>query len=352
MKQILLSTIISVILFSSCNENHNGYTINGKIEDVSKQIKIYLKNDHTGVVEDSTTTDNGNFNFKGITEYPQRYSLIYQSVEGKQNHFVWLENTAIEIVGKLSDIENIKIKAGREQKLVKEMENGSSFFYPEYNRLIKEKKNDSIRFLIKRLSKVNLDFCIKNANSYMAIEMLYRVRNEIQKDSLKPVLEKVDSNILNSKYGKSLSLYSRSPDLEIGMQYIDFTAKTLSGETISLSEQLKRGKPILIVFGGLGCMQEHGRKILKDFQKDNKDDIEILSFVFARNKDEWIYDSKYPLDITLLSDMKGDHSPVKIQYDVQATPTVFIIDKNGIIKWKSIGYGNEVNDEAKKLFKK
>ena len=180
--------------------------------------------------------------------------------------------------------------------------------------------------------------------------MLYRVRNEINKDSLGLILKKMDSTILNSKYGKSLTLYSKSSDLDVGAHYIDFTAKTLNGENISISEQLKKGKPILIIFGGLGCMQEHGRKILKDFHDNYKDDIEILAFVFARNKEEWIYDSNYPLDITLLSDMKGDHSPIKIQYDVQVTPTVFLISEEGIITWKSLGYGNNVNEAAKKLF--
>lgn len=342
---------MTIILFSSCKENYRGYTINGKIEDAHKQIKIYLTNDHTGVVKDSTTTDdNGNFNFKGITEYPQRYSVIYQSSEGKQNHFVWVENTTIEIIGKLSEIENVKIKSGKEQKLFEELEKEGAFFYPEYDRLTKEKKYDSILFLIKRLSKVNLDFCIKNANSYMAVEMLYRVRNEINKDSLGFILKKMDNSILNSKYGKSLLLYSKSPDLDVDKYYIDFTAKTLEGKDISVSELLKKEKPILLIFGGLGCMQEHGRKILKDFHNSYKDNIEILAFVFARNRDEWIYDSKYPLDITLLSDMKGDHSPIKIQYDVQATPTVYLINKDGIITWKSIGYGNNVNEAAIKLF--
>lgn len=184
----------------------------------------------------------------------------------------------------------------------------------------------------------------------MAIEMLYRVRNEVNKDSLGLILEKVDSNILNSKYGKSLSLYSKSLDLDVGSHYMDFTAKTLNGESINISERLKKEKPILIIFGGLGCMQEHGRKTLKEFHGNYKDDIEVLAFVFARNKDEWIYDSKYPLDIPLLSDMKGDHSPIKIKYDVQATPTVFLINKEGNIILKSIGYGSHVNEAAKKLF--
>ena len=348
--KLLFGAMLFVVLFSSCTENDYGYTITGKIEDISKQIKIYLKNDHTGVAVDSTETHDGNFSFKGLTEFPQRYSLTYKSDEGEQSHFLWIENTTIEIIGKLKDIKSVKIKAGREQKLVEEMGIGSSFFYPEYRRLIKENKNDSIRFLIKKLTKAHLDFSVKNANSYMAIEMLYRARNEVSKDSLGKILMNIDSAILNSEYGKSLQLYAKSSNLEVGSPYVDFTTETLEGTKISISELLKKEKPLLIIFGGLGCMQEHGRKILKNFHDTYKEDIEILAFVFARNEKEWIIDANYPLDITLVSDMKGDHSPIKIQYDVQVTPTVFLINKEGIITFKSLGYGNDVNEAAKKLF--
>ena len=36
--------------------------------------------------------------------------------------------------------------------------------------------------------------------------------------------------------------------------------------------------------------------------------------------------------------------------NVQATPTVFLINEEGIITWKSLGYVNNVNEAAKKLF--
>jgi len=63
----------------------------------------------------------------------------------------------------------------------------------------------------------------------------------------------------------------------------------------------------------------------------------ILAFVFARNRDEWINDSKYEFAIPLLSDLKGDHSPIKIQYGVQATLNVYLLDSNGKVILKSTG---------------
>ncbi|MEL7122931.1 MAG: DUF4369 domain-containing protein [Bacteroidota bacterium] len=350
MKRALFYLAAILVLSSGCKNDDNGYIISGNIENAPQTLKIFLKNDHNGIVTDSTiANNNGHFMLTGTIDYPQRHSLIYQTDEGRKEHFIWIENSAINISGTLNDIENLIIEGGKEQQLFDEQEKEQAFFYPELNRLAQENKQDSIEFLIERLSRVNRDFAVKNANNYLGIEMLYRFRQEINKDSLAHILKGLDNNILKSKYGESLVLYSNSPDLEVGNQYTDFTAKTLKGDEISASSLIKKGRPLLVIFGGLGCMQAHGREILKTFQDAYNKKIEIIAFVFARNRNEWIHDSKYPLNITLLSDMKGDHSPIKIQYDVQATPTVYIIDKDGKIAWKSLGYGNHVNEAALKL---
>lgn len=350
MKHFLFFLISTLLLFGSCKKHDKGYTINGKIRNAPELKKIYLKNDHTGIIEDSTSTNNGVFYFKGITPYPQRYSITYKSDNKGQSHFIWVENTKIEIVGKWDDMKNLRVDAGNEQNLFQEVSKKEKVFYSAYNKLRKEKKYDSINFLIDNFDKARKEFFIKNSNSYVSIENLYRLRDKINKDTLELILKGMDETILNSKYGKSLSLHYESPSLEVGSQYKDFTAKTLDGQIVTVSQILKKEKPVLLILGGLGCMQKRGREILKNFHDVYKNDIEILAFVFTQNKKEWFHDSKYPLDITLLSDMKGDHSPVKIQYGVQSTPTVFIINKKGVIHWKSKGYWDEVNNSAKELF--
>jgi len=346
-----LIAIVLIVFLSKCKSSKKGYTINGEIDNVQDQIKVYLKNNETMTIEDSTIiNNNGYFHFKGVVEYPQKHSIIYKSKKGEKMHNLWIENTAIKITGTLNNLKDINILAGQEQKLSDEMyKKWSSFFYPKYNRLIKEKKYDSIHSLVNKAARVRLDFCIQNLNSYVAMESIYLNRNGISKDSLALILKDINSSILKSKYGQSLVLYSKSPDLKANESYIDFIAKTDKGVNIQISELLKNNKPILLIFGGLGCMGESGRKILKEFHKNYNDKIEIL--VFSSNKDEFYKGFKYDMDITLITDMKGDHSPIKIQYDIVATPTVFLINKEGIITLKSLGYGKNVNKEALKLLK-
>lgn len=345
-----LYVVAFYLLILGCKNSSKEFIINGYIVNASEGLKVYLKNDHTGIFEDSLVVNNGKFLFTGIIEHPQRYELIYNQDSITKRHFVWLENRPFTINGDFNSFNDISISGGKEQDLFDKMELNTVEFDKQYSRIVEEKKFDSIEPLINSLFQKNLDFSLENINSYVGIEMLYKLRQKISKDSLKKVLENVNKDIQESGYGKSLILHTESPNLDVDSYFVDFQAKTLTGEVIKLSNILKEDKPIMLILGGLGCMREQGRNTLKTFQKKHGKNIAIIAVVFARNKQEWIWDANYPINITLLSDLKGDHSPIKIQYNVQTTPTVYLIDKKGIIQWKSLGYGEIVNDAALKLF--
>ena len=352
MKHIKSPFYLLVIFTLSCSAAIPVYDIIGDVKNAPEGTKVYLVNDHSGITEDSTIITNSRFEFKGKIPYPQRYSIVYRFNTKNYEHFIWIENKKIAIKGEWSELKNISIKGSHEQNIEEGLDEAASFFQPELNRLVNENKQDSISSLIKQLSNVITEYAIKNCNSFVSVEQLYRVRNDLNKDTLGNIITKLNQEILNSPYGKSLVLHYESHILDEGDFYKDFSANTLTGESVTVSQILKKEKPILIIFGGLGCMGQHGRSILKEFHEQYKNDITILSFVFARNRDEWINDSKYELEIPLLSDLKGDHSPIKIKYGVQATPTVYLLDISGKIILKSSGYGEYVNSVAKELIGK
>lgn len=352
MRKLISFIYLLLLFFTGCLSNNKGFIINGRIKDAPEGAQIFLANDNSGIIEDSTIVQEGLYTFKGRTPYPQRYNIIYRSSGEKHNHYVWVENIRIEISGVWDKMDNPAIIGGKEQNLYQESKKQISFFYPEYNQIIKEKKYDSLNILMKRLTDSLVVFSMKNANSFMGIEQLYRIRNEISKEILSNIIMETDTVIKSSPYGKSLLLHCESPTLDSGAIYHDFAASTLTGDIVKISSLLEKEKPVLIIFGGLGCMGKNGRALLKEFYEKHGNEIEIAAFVFARNRDEWLNDAKYNLGISLLSDMLGDHSPVKIKYGVQITPTVFLISKNGEIVLKSPGYNPDVNDAAIKLLRK
>jgi len=349
MKKSCILIILSSLVFLKCADTKKQFVLNGTLLDAPEKLNIYLRNDHTGILEDSTQITNKSFQFEGTTPHPQRYSILYKTDTISLMHYIWIENTQLEIYGTLKDFNTIKIKAGKEQQIAEQMKTKSAFFEPEYKRLVNEQKYDSIGALIERLHQSNLSFCINHLNSYFSVETLYKLRKKISKDSLNKLLSHMKDDLRHSNYAKSLELHSKSPDLEVGMYFLDFDAITLSGKKLTISELLNEEKPIMLIFGGLGCMGNRGRKALGKFYNLYKHEIHILPFIFARNREEWNKDSEYASGIQVFSDMKGDHSPVKIKYHVQTTPTVYIIDRKGVIRWISEGYGEIVNDAAIKL---
>jgi hypothetical protein len=53
----------------------------------------------------------------------------------------------------------------------------------------------------------------------------------------------------------------------------------------------------------------------------------------------------YRCDFLLVSDFLRDSSPVKILYGAQAMPTCFFIDREGVVRMKTIGlYENRVDE--------
>ncbi|TJY37812.1 TlpA family protein disulfide reductase [Pontimicrobium aquaticum] len=222
-------------------------------------------------------------------------------------------------------------------------------FFSEFGRLSKEKKHDSLTLLRKNLAKDILDLSLKNPNSKLTIEELYKFRLYIDKKAITKVLNNVSAKLKNNPYVQVLNAYTHSKTLNVGDLYTDISAKSLKGREIKISNILNQNKPLLIILGGLYCMREHGRKILKNFHNEYGDKINILNYFFTDSKEEWIKESKYNLDIPLLSDLKGDFSPIKVIYDVQNTPTVYLFNKKGEIVLKQTGYGEDVNKIAKSL---
>ncbi len=343
---------VGILAIYSCHNNAvDNFQINGHIENAPSELNIQLINSETGQIIESTSNAEGQFNLQGRLEYPSECEIVYKAGEKKRSHYFWLENTPLSIKGNWDKMEEAEIKGGKEQELQKALFERLSAFFPEQNRLIKEEKYDSLNLLFNKRGLAIQDFALENANSYFGVKYLYMNRLNLDKSKLNNVFKSLDEHIMASSYGQSLLLFSEASELDSGSVYVNFKVNTLQNEEIDLSQTIEN-KPVLIIFGGLSCMGERERATLKEFQKKHGKDIEVLAFAFAKNQKEWSDEANYDLDVKLLSDLKGNHSPVKIKYGVQATPTVYVIDKDGLIKWKSIVYGEMVNEAALALLEK
>jgi hypothetical protein len=357
------STVLALLslLILSC-QSENEFVLKGNIIAPPNGAKVYLVNDESGLVEDSLAIENGQFNFRGKVPYPKTYTLKFISDSGSQGFDLWVDNVEINLDGDWGNLGQMTVLGSTQQDLKKMEDDAIAFFNPEMARLQKENKQDSIPQLLDRLTEVITEFAVKHSNTYYGVSRLYALRERMDRNLLSQTVKNIQPEILESAYGKSLLLHLQFPELTEGDAYIDFSVPSLQGNNYSISQYLQEKKPVLLILGGLGCMGNRGRELLKSFQQDYGDEVGILAFVFARNKREMEGDIKcsknvnncsfLDLNVPLISDLRGDHSPIKIRYGVQTTPTVYVIDPNGTIRLKTIGYYPGVNDVLLSLIKK
>ncbi|MBC5620238.1 peroxiredoxin family protein [Butyricimonas hominis] len=194
-------------------------------------------------------------------------------------------------------------------------------------------------------ARKNVDNAIRFAATPSGLQRLLWVRGDVSKDTLLSVLKGLPLEMQNSPYGKSLLMHINTKQIQELDHCYDFKATTVDGKEFSLASL--RGKRVLFIYDGLGCMGQGGRDYLNNlFQSTSRDDLEIVVYGSVFNLEELVeMKVRYPFDYIFVSDFMEDHSPIKIIYGTQAMPTCFLIDREGIVRLKSEGLDTERLDK-------
>jgi len=202
-------------------------------------------------------------------------------------------------------------------------------------------KEDSLLTVFEKITdfaaKNNAALALKFSSLPSALPRLFALRLNIPKDTLSSIFTTLPDSLANSPYAKSILYHIQSEQIKEGDNYYDFDAVTTDGQPFKLSSL--EGKNILFLYGGLGCMGEGGRDYLDSvYTKTAGDDFEIVVYCLVSDlenlrKEQEIFNCKF----LLVSDFLLNHSPVKILYGAQATPTCFFINKQGVVEMKAVG---------------
>ena len=120
----------------------------------------------------------------------------------------------------------------------------------------------------------------------------------------------------------------------------DFTLKSISGKVIQLS-QLK-GKKVLIYFFAPWCSICHmsGGNLNALRKARSKDDLEILVVGLSYEFDAEIQDFANELELTMPV-LYGTEQQMT-DYKIKGFPTYFVIDEDGKVTHRSVGYSTEI----------
>ncbi len=351
MRNILKSLILLIILIASCQNKPGGFKITGEIEGILDSSLITLYDLKQQIYLDSAYTKDGKFVLQGEVENPTTCWLR----NGEEYSIIQVENVEMTFKSTIKNMFlNSLIKGGKEQELQNELKKlQRPHELISYGALDSLKENiytnDAERqTLIRRLSKsqsisheIYINFGKNHRESYLGLDILYMNRKHISKDSLTNIYKNLSESYKNTHTAKAIKIYLYEKTVEIGKPFIDFDSRTIDGKPFKMSSL--KGNNIYLTFWSAGCGPcRIENKFLSEHFEDIPENIKILSFSIDKNIDAWEKASKIDnIKWLNVSDYSGTEGRVKTLYGVQAIPTSFVIDRNGIVIKRLTGFDTD-----------
>jgi peroxiredoxin len=393
MKTSLSSLVVILMLIYSCTsqpyKNSKKFTLQGEIngQDSGRVVLNYPYNDI--LIHDTTRITNGKFVFTGKILEPTEATL---NGRNKLNRlFVFLEPRKMKIFLTKDNFEECKMTGSRTQNDFDLLNKTKKPFYERIlilrdqymkiddsiknltngpTKVFLEKKVDEINKLwsqtSKKMDSIDIKFVLENPKSFLAVVQLHILEgNEIiSLDSAKSIFNGLDNSFKRSTYGKYITEDIRKKEnIRIGNQAPDFKATDLNQQTVTLS-QFKGKSVVLLDFWASWCVPcrqsiPHLKTLYKKYHSNGfeviavSEDISRKAWIDAVKQDStgmWYHipiAEKYaagPSQIT--------NDDIYQNYFVQAIPVQLLIDKNGKIIYRHVGYSKESEESMDRLLSK
>lgn len=360
-----LALILSLLILSCSNEN--GFNLNGTIDAID-DTKVYIlqaDQNNQPFIKDSTTVKSNKFSFKGVSATPQ---ISYMQVEGVNGYVLTiLENGSInaelykdsisksQVYGTKSNDDFVKYKS-ETKSLVEKMNtisseaqdaimNGDVEIAMKLDKDYKKKEQEVLLY--------EWDFIIDNLDSYMSALLLevFMVENKVNKDSIIDVYESFSNRIKVSDVGKNIAdLLSQFEDpIEVGEVAPDFTAPSLDGSNVTLSQELSLNTVTLLDFWAAWCRpcRVENPNLVRLYKLYNNDGFNIIGVSLDRTKEQWeqaVEDDS--LLWTQVSNLNFWNDPIARRYSIRAIPQSYLINQDGIVIGKNLR-GNDLEEKIK-----
>ena len=369
MKKLLIRfiSLSFLVLLGSCASQENKFVLTGKADlaDGTKVFVLQADQNNQPYIKDSTIVQSNNFKFQGISSTPQ---ISYIQVEGVNGYVLAiLENGDIKadlfkdsiskskVYGTKSNDDFIKYKS--ETKFIVDDMNNISYEAQDAvmtgdvataMELEKEYKSKEREVML-----YEWDFIVDNLDSYMSALLLevFMIENKVNKDSIIDVYESFSNRIKVSDVGKNIAdlLSQYENPIEVGETVPDFTAPSINGSDVTLSEEVSKNNVTLLDFWAAWCRpcRVENPNLVRLYKSYNKDGFDIIGVSLDRTKDQWeqaIEDDN--LLWTQVSNLNFWNDPIARRYSIRAIPQSFLINKEGVVIGKNLR-GNDLEESIK-----
>jgi peroxiredoxin len=380
-----------LILISSCTshsiKNSKKFTLQGEINGQDSGIIVLSYHQDKTSIQDTSKIKNGKFIFTGKISEPTQ--AILSDKNDFNRVFVFLEPRNMKISLSKDKYEECKMTGSKTQdesnllnKIEKPFYERLSILRVQKNNIsdsIKNSKNDSSKILLeiksqeidslwsqtlKKIDSIEIKFILENPKSFLTIFKLPWLGNRdvISLDSTKTIFNGLANSLKESSYGKNLIEDIRKKEnILVGAQAPDFKAPDLNQQTVTLS-QFKGESFVLLDFWASWCVpcRESLPHLRTIYNKYHSKGFDIIAVSTDESRKAWIEAVKQnstEMWYHILIAEKWPNGPITNDdifqnYYNTAIPEQILIDKNGKILYRHVGYSKESEESLDRLLTK
>jgi peroxiredoxin len=371
MKRLIYYSFLSLSLFIfSCKDN-SAFTISGTIINPGSLKEIYLleaDSSQINVIDSTNLSDQGKFQFKHKAPYANLYKI---RLGGSIFDLIAKNGDQIEFSTNLTDNTHAYQVSGSDESEKIKAYNKISNYYGDLNGKIAQAYQDKVQLIGKEsdsLINIYMPMFQKNLGEYSAavLKFVYANKNSLAGfyaiNSLEPVkyepqlIAYADSIKNNFKDNPAVQRFVKQMALikpiSVGHKAPEFTIIGLDGQPIKLSDY--KGKYVMLDFWASWCApcRKENPNVVKQYAIYNPLGLNILGISLDIDKALWQQAINHDkLSWKHASDLKNFEGATEKLYHIEAIPSNFIIDPQGIIIAKNIT-GADLEEFLNKTFSK
>lgn len=370
----LLALTLCALAFTSCK--HGDYFIlSGEVKSPQSIQKVYLyKMDTAGnstketLIDSVALSDQSKFSFKQSTPYPNMYKLKIGST-----FFDLIAQNGDDIGFKTNAMDTTsmyEISGSMDSEHIKDF-NKLSNFYGKITEQIMTDYNTKLKAIgstSDSLFKISMALYKKNQQDYSAAAIKFMNENKssltgfyaassLNPDAYEKQLIEYAEDIKGKFNGNpAVEQFIKQMDavkpVSIGHKAPDFRLMDANYQPVKVSDY--KGKYLIIDFWASWCApcRQENPNVVKLYAQFKDKGLNILGISLDNNRIDWQNAiAADHLSWRQVSEFKNFNGPVVRQYQVEAIPANFIIDKDGTIIAKNV-MGPDLEVFLNKLFSK